>query len=140
MLKEPPQPRPRIGGRAHGRHLDPDSVLASAVRCLAEDEDIAHRFFAVTGLDGATIRAAVSEPGFLTIFLDFLSEDDRTFESFAARLGCDPMLLATFHAALKQGEERAAAQDGDGRNAGQRHAADGRIVRSVRSPARTKSP
>lgn len=80
-----------------------ETLAARAFSYLAADEDLLPRFLAETGLSGAEIRSASSEPGFLAGVLEFLLQDESTLLAFAAADGMKPETIVAAHRALAGG-------------------------------------
>lgn len=70
---------------------------------LAQDRERLERFFALTGLDPATIRKAASEPGFLVAVLDHLMSDERLLMEFASDQGINPDMIPRARETLARG-------------------------------------
>lgn len=67
-----------------------ETLAVQALRYLAADESHLARFFALTGLDPSTIRAAAGSPGFLSAVLDHVTGDEALLVSLAKKIGVEP--------------------------------------------------
>jgi len=67
-----------------------EGLAIQALTFIAGEPERLGRFLAVTGIGPAEIRAASSEPGFLTGVLEHLAGDERLLMDFAAEAGVDP--------------------------------------------------
>ena len=94
----------RRGSKAGPRSIDGATLAIESLTFLGSDPDQAQRFFALSGLDAGTIRAAVTEPGFLSVVLDFLTSDDKLLERFAAHAGQRAIDVAHTAQALRERE------------------------------------
>ena len=65
-------------------------LAVQALTYLAADESRLARFFALTGLDPGTIRAAARSPGFLSAVLDHVTGDEALLVSLAKTIGVEP--------------------------------------------------
>lgn len=73
--------------------FDPDAAGALAARALgflAADSERLGRFFALSGLDPADVRAAAADPGFLPSVLDYVLADEKLLVAFAEQEGLSP--------------------------------------------------
>ncbi len=75
-------------------------LAVQALTYLASEPERAARFLATTGLDGASIRAAAADPGFLVGVLDYVLGEEALVLEFAAEAGVDPAAIARARAAL----------------------------------------
>ena len=82
-----------------------EAVAVQALGFLAEDGSRLERFLALSGLNASEIRAAATEPGFLTGVLDHVVSDDRVLMAFAEDSGLTPADIEKAHAALTGGGE-----------------------------------
>ena len=67
-----------------------EALAVQALTYLAADESRLARFFALTGLDPGTIRAAAGSPGFLSAVLDHVAGDEAFLVSLAKTIGVEP--------------------------------------------------
>ena len=82
--------------------VDAQSLAVEALTFLGTDAGLAERFFAVSGLDPHTLRAAVAEPGFLAAILEVLTSEDALLERFAAHAGRRPIDIARTAQAIRE--------------------------------------
>ncbi len=59
------------------------------------------RFFALSGLDATTLRAAAAAPGFAAALVDFLVQDEPLLLRFCASSGADPVEIASLPDAIE---------------------------------------
>jgi len=84
----PPKPAP-------GDELRTDETIAiEALGHLAADPERLHRFFALTGIGPAGLRAAAADPRFLGGVLEFYAGDEKSLLDLAAATGRDPRRIA----------------------------------------------
>jgi hypothetical protein len=99
-----PHPKPAIRASASARtplaarplritHESANSLAIDALAWLAADPERLDRFLALTGIDHGSLRAAASEPGFLSAVLDHLCTDESTLLAFATDLGKPPDMI-----------------------------------------------
>jgi len=81
-----------------------ERVAFAALAFLAADGERLGRFLAVTGLEPARIRAAATEPGFLSAVLDHLVGDDELIVGLARELGVRPEDVAEARRILSGGD------------------------------------
>jgi hypothetical protein len=67
---------------------------------MAADPERLDRFLALSGLDHGSIRAAASQPGFLSAVLDHIAFDEPSLLAFAAEIGEAPETIAAARALL----------------------------------------
>ncbi len=77
-----------------------EGLAIQALTFLAGEGERLGRFLAATGIGPTEIRAAASEPGFLSGVLEYLASDDSLIARFAAETGLDPAVVVRAHAAL----------------------------------------
>ena len=82
-----------------------EAVAVQALGFLAQDSERLDRFLALSGLNASEIRAAATEPGFLTGVLDHVVSDDRVLMAFAEQSGLMPAEIEKAHSALTGGGE-----------------------------------
>ena len=83
--------------------IGPDKAHELAIAGLswmAADPERLDRFLALSGLDHGTIRAAASQPGFLSAVLDHIAFDEPSLLAFAAEIGEAPETVAAARALL----------------------------------------
>lgn len=82
--------------RARGKSgsLDSETLAIEALRFFGANPREAERFFAWSGLDAATVRAAASQPAFGFGVLHYLAQDEPLLLSFAAHAQLDPADIA----------------------------------------------
>lgn len=69
---------------------DAETLALRALGFLAAEPERLEPFLATTGLGPATLRAAASDPGFLSAILDHISGSDSLLLEFAGNLGVSP--------------------------------------------------
>jgi hypothetical protein len=84
---------------------DPETIAIEALGFIAQDHELLHRFFAVSGLQAITLRHASVEPGFLGGVLEFILAHEPTLLRFAEATGIDPAAIAKARRALPLGDE-----------------------------------
>ncbi|HEX4769040.1 MAG TPA: DUF3572 family protein [Lichenihabitans sp.] len=99
---EPPRPRDRQS-RSNPSRFDESWIAIQGLRFLAGDRETAERFFALSGLDATTLRAAATAPGFAVALIDFLVQDESILLRFCAASGADPAEIASLPDALDPG-------------------------------------
>ena len=57
---------------------DAEALAVTALGFVAADPELLPRFLALTGIDGAQVRKAAQEPGFLAGVLDFILAHEPT--------------------------------------------------------------
>jgi hypothetical protein len=70
-----------------------NEIAVDALAWLAADPERLDRFLALTGLAHDSIRAAASQPGFLSAVLEHLCADEATLLAFAAEIGKAPEII-----------------------------------------------
>ena len=70
-----------------------DTLLLQALACIIGDDRLRERFLALTGFDGATLRARAAEPDVLEAVAAFLAGHEPDLVAVAAALGVEPGLL-----------------------------------------------
>ena len=70
---------------------DPAALAVAVLGFLAADPDRLTRFFALTGLDPATLRATAATPAFARAVLSYLGSDETLLVAFARDGGLDPI-------------------------------------------------
>lgn len=81
------------------------TIGGDALVFLAEHPDALVRFFELSGVDPAAVRAQAQDPGFLGFLLDFVRGDETLAAAFCARSGLDGARLAAARQALPGGAE-----------------------------------
>ena len=79
---------------------DAQATAIAALGWLAQEPELLSRFLALTGVEPAAVRQAVSEPAFLAGILDFLMGHEPTLLQFSAASGIAPESVVQAHAAL----------------------------------------
>lgn len=82
MLRDRPSP------------TDPAVLALQALAHVAGDEAMGPRFLALTGMDGATLRASAGRPETLLALLDYLMANEPDLVATAEALGVRPDMLA----------------------------------------------
>ena len=72
---------------------DPEALALSALGWTLSDEARAERLLALTGLDPASLRSRLGEPGLLTSILVFLEAHEPDLLGAAEALGVSPAQL-----------------------------------------------
>ena len=67
-----------------------ETLAVQVLTYLAADESRLTCFFALTGLDPSTIRAAAESPGFLSAVLDHVTGDEALLVNLAKTIGVEP--------------------------------------------------
>ena len=83
MPPRPPRNRP-----------DPETLALRALAHIAGDEVLLPRFIALSGLDGASLRAGAGDPAVLGGVLDFVLGDERLVVSLAESFEVAPDAFA----------------------------------------------
>jgi hypothetical protein len=78
-----------------------EALAIQALNFIAADSKHLDRFLSITGIEPIKIRAAASEPGFLTGVLEYLWADERLAMEFAAELAIDTTDIAPALIALR---------------------------------------
>ena len=73
---------------------DAETLALRALAFLAAEPERLEPFLAITGLGPTTLRAAASDPGFLSAVLDHISGSDSLLLEFAGNLGVSPESVA----------------------------------------------
>ncbi|PTM43277.1 DUF3572 domain-containing protein [Bosea sp. 124] len=73
---------------------DAETLALRALGFLAAEPERLEPFLATTGLGPATLRAAASDPGFLSAVLDHIGGSDSLLLEFAGNLGVSPESVA----------------------------------------------
>jgi hypothetical protein len=81
-------------------------MAVRALAFLAADEVRMARFFALTGTDPATIRAAAESPDFLLAVLDHVCADEALLLGLAEATGVAPETIVTAHDLLGSRDAR----------------------------------
>jgi hypothetical protein len=71
-----------------------EAIAAEALSFLAADAARLHRFFALTGLDPAAVRARVGDAELLLAVLEYLANDESLLLVFAASSQVAPERIA----------------------------------------------
>lgn len=71
---------------------------------IAGQEEMMGRFLAMSGLTATGLRAASTDPGFLSGLMDFIMAHEPTLMAFATESGHAPEYLAACHQALSGGD------------------------------------
>lgn len=80
--------------RAKQEMPDPETLALLALAHIAGDETLFARFFALSGLDQASLRARAGEPAVLGGVLDFVMGDERLVLSLAQTFDVPPEAFA----------------------------------------------
>jgi hypothetical protein len=80
--------------RAPKNSPDPETLALLALAHIAGDETLFARFFALSGLDEAALRARAGEPAVLGGVLDFVLGDERLVVSLAESFAVSPDAFA----------------------------------------------
>jgi hypothetical protein len=82
---------------ASGKASDTDAsvTLLGALAWVCGDDDRAHRFLALTGIDVAELRARATEPAILAAVGQFLADHEPDLIACADALSISPATLAT---------------------------------------------
>ena len=83
MPPRPPRNRP-----------DPETLALRALAHIAGDEVLLPRFIALSGLDGASLKAGAGDPAVLGGVLDFVLGDERLVTALAAEFDVPPEIFA----------------------------------------------
>ena len=83
MPKHPPRNRP-----------DPETLALRALAHIVGDEVLLPRFIALSGLDGASLRAGAGDPAALGGVLDFVLGDENLVTGLAAEFDVPPESFA----------------------------------------------
>jgi len=73
---------------------DAETLALRALGFLAAEPERLEPFLATTGLGPATLRAAASDPGFLSAVLDHIGGSESLLLEFAGNLGVSPETVA----------------------------------------------
>jgi Protein of unknown function (DUF3572) len=85
--------------------FDPETLALRVLAHVATDEALLPRFLAVSGLDGAALKARAGDPALLGGLLDFVLFDDALVLRLAAALGVKPEAFARARARLPGGRQ-----------------------------------
>lgn len=69
---------------------DPHTLAVTVLAFLVAETDRLTRFFALTGLDPATLREIAATPTFARALLSYLGSDEALLVAFARAAGLDP--------------------------------------------------
>ena len=69
---------------------DPQGMAVAVLAFLAAEPERLSRFFALTGLDPATLRATSAAPSFTRAILAYLGDDETLLVAFAQDAGLSP--------------------------------------------------
>ncbi len=83
MPPRPPRNRP-----------DPETLALLALAHIAGDEVLLPRLLALSGLDGASLKAGAGDPAVLGGVLDFILGDERLVTALAAQFDVPPEYFA----------------------------------------------
>lgn len=70
---------------------DPQALAVTVLTFLAADPERLSRFFSLTGLDPASLRATSATPSFARAILCYLGDDETLLVAFAHEAGLDPV-------------------------------------------------
>jgi hypothetical protein len=95
---------------------DAASIAIAALSHLATDPRLMDRFFALTGLEPATLREVAATPSFIAGVLDFVLADERLVIAVAEAQGIPPEAVAAARRSLdrprtNEGERPVAIED-----------------------------
>jgi hypothetical protein len=74
--------------------IDPEALALQALAHIAGDETLLPRFLALSGLDGAGLRAGAADPAVLGGVLDFVLGDERLVSELAQLFELPPESFA----------------------------------------------
>ena len=77
-----------------------EMLAIQALTFIAEEPARFSRFLELSGIEGALLRAAASEPGFLAGVLEHMLGDESLLIAFADSAGIDPAEIARARSAL----------------------------------------
>ena len=77
-----------------------EKLAIQALTYLASDSERLDRFLALSGMDHASIRAASTEPGFLSGVLEHVAGDERLLIEFAEFVELNPLEIDRARATL----------------------------------------
>ena len=77
-----------------------EMLAIQALTFIAEEPERFSRFLELSGIEGALLRAAASEPGFLAGVLEHMLGDESLLIAFADSAGIDPAEIARARSAL----------------------------------------
>ena len=80
--------------RAPASPTDPAIIALQALAHVAGDEAMGPRFLALTGMDGAALRASAGRPETLVALLDYLMANEHDLLATAEAIGVKPEALA----------------------------------------------
>jgi Protein of unknown function (DUF3572) len=72
---------------------DPQLTAISVLTWLANEPELFSRFLALTGVEPAQVRHAVSDPGFISGMMDFIMQHEPTAMAFCQATGTAPDAL-----------------------------------------------
>lgn len=90
-------------GHAERRRNAAEAVAVAALAFLAAEPDRLSRFLTLSGIDGADIRGAAGEPGFLAAVMDHLMSDEAMLLAFAGEQNLKPEAVVRAAHALGAG-------------------------------------
>ena len=80
--------------RAPASPTDPAIIALQALAHVAGDEAMGPRFLALTGMDGAALRASADRPETLIALMDYLMANEHDLLATADAIGVKPEALA----------------------------------------------
>ena len=80
--------------RAPKNHPDPETLALRALAHIVGDEVLLPRFIALSGLDGASLRAGAGDPAVLGGVLDFVLGDEGLVTALAVEFDVPPESFA----------------------------------------------
>jgi hypothetical protein len=86
--------------RAPAPSTDPAILALQALAHVAGDEAMGPRFLALTGMDGAALRASADRPETLIALMDYLMANEHDLLATAEAIGVKPEALAQAARAL----------------------------------------
>lgn len=92
--------------RGRAAHPAPSELALLALAFLADDEERAGRFLALTGLDGADIQNLLGEVAFHLAVLDHLAGDEQLLLAFADAHELPPEAVGRARRALGGGDDQ----------------------------------
>ena len=81
-----------------------EDVAIRGLRFIAGDQELLHRFLALSGIDPQDMRDAANSASFLSGVLDFFMGDEPVLLAFAASIGEDPSIVSRARALLSKSE------------------------------------
>ena len=88
---------------AERRRNGAEDIAVAALGFLAAEPERLARFLSLAGIDGADVRRAAGEPGFLGAVMDHLMVDEPLLLAFAAGQGLKPEAVVRAAHALGAG-------------------------------------